>query len=781
MAAHIRSLEFGIWCFCLPFSFCFLLFAAASGLAQLPTPHIGYVYPAGGRQSNTFLVTIGGQFLDGATNAHVSGTGVRATVVEFSKPLAPQQAKQLREQIGELQEKRQAANQANRKRGAASGSAGTTNATFTAADAKLMLEIRRKLATFQRRPSNPAIAETVRLQITVSPEAEPGERELRLGTQLGLSNPLQFRVGQLPEFTKKSSRANDEVMPVRPARNNSEQKATPATEMTITIPAVVNGQILQGGVDRYRFQGRKGQHLVVAACARELIPYLPDAVPGWFQAVLALYDAKGHELAYADHYRFHPDPVLYCELPRDGEYLVEIRDSIYRGREDFVYRITAGEVPYVTSIFPLGGQAGTKTAVQLTGWNLPTNLTTQSCPDTGVIPLSLAPEARGINQVPFAVDALPEILQREPNHSQAEAQPVTLPVIINGRIDKPGDWDVYRFEGLAGEQVVAEVSARRLDSPLDSVLKLTDAAGTQLAFNDDHEDKGAGLNTHYADSWLRATLPATGTYYIHLGDSQHQGGPEYGYRLRISPPQPDFALRATPSSINVRGGATIALTVYALRRDGYSNEIAVVLKDAPAGFALGGGKVPANQDQVRFTLSVPPTPTKEPVRLALEGRATIAGREVVHPAVPAEDMMQAFAYRHLVPSRELDVAISGRFMGRGGPKLISSTPVKIPAGGTTSIRVNAPGPLVANRFILELSDPPDGITLAQVSPAGEGTDLEIHCDGAKVKPGLKGNLIVNIFPGLTPASAKKGKKQNNQRRPMVGTLPAIPFEVIAAN
>ena len=39
---------------------------------------------------------------------------------------------------------------------------------------------------------------------------------------------------------------------------------------------------------------------------------------------------------------------------------------------------------------------------------------------------------------------------------------------------------------------MAEVYARRLDSPLDSVLKLTDAAGKQLAFNDDHEDKGAG-------------------------------------------------------------------------------------------------------------------------------------------------------------------------------------------------------------------------------------------------------------------------------------------------
>ena len=111
--------------------------------------------------------------------------------------------------------------------------------------------------------------------------------------------------------------------------------------------------------------------LVVVAAARELIPYLADAVPGWFQAALALYDAKGHELEHADHYLFHPDPVLHYEIPKDGEYVVEIRDSIYRGREDFVYRITLGELPYVTSIFPLGGPAGAQTTVELKGWNLP--------------------------------------------------------------------------------------------------------------------------------------------------------------------------------------------------------------------------------------------------------------------------------------------------------------------------------------------------------------------------------------------------------------------------
>ena len=54
----------------------------------------------------------------------------------------------------------------------------------------------------------------------------------------------------------------------------------------------------------------------------------------------------------------------------------------------------------------------------------------------------------------------------------------------------------------------------------------------------------------HADSLLTATLPADGAFYVHIGDAQRQGGPEYGYRLRISLPRPDFELRVVPSSVS---------------------------------------------------------------------------------------------------------------------------------------------------------------------------------------------------------------------------------------
>ena len=157
-------------------------------------------------------------------------------------------------------------------------------------------------------------------------------------------------------------------------------------------------------------------------------------------------------------------------------------------------------------------------------------------------------------------------------------------------MDRPDDWDVFQFAGRAGETIVAEVYARRLDSPLDSVLKLTDAAGKLLAFNDDHEDLGSGVNTHHADSYLMAKLPADGTYYVHLGDTARNGGEEYrlppahqraaaGFRaarraLQHQPPQQD-----PPRTVSV----------YAIRKDGFTGPIKLSLKDPPPGFSAASG------------------------------------------------------------------------------------------------------------------------------------------------------------------------------------------------
>ena len=41
------------------------------------------------------------------------------------------------------------------------------------------------------------------VEVTIAPDAEPGEREIRLVTLRGVSNPLAFHVGQVPEVSRK--------------------------------------------------------------------------------------------------------------------------------------------------------------------------------------------------------------------------------------------------------------------------------------------------------------------------------------------------------------------------------------------------------------------------------------------------------------------------------------------------------------------------------------------------------------------------------------------------
>ncbi|NOX55036.1 MAG: hypothetical protein GXP27_11495, partial [Planctomycetes bacterium] len=414
------------------------------------------------------------------------------------------------------------------------------------------------------------------------------------------------------------------------------------------------GQIAPGEVNRYRFRATKGQRLVIATKARDLIPYIADGVPGWFQPILTLYDSKGRELAFNDDFRFKPDPVLFFEVPQNGDYILEIADALYRGREDFVYRITIGELPFVTSLFPLGGHVGDPIRVKVEGWNLddPQILLPQDTSQPGIH--WIAVRSRGVvsNFWPFAVDTLPEIADQEPNNDPSGAQSVSLPTIVNGKIDQPDDWDVFRIRGRAGQMVVAEVMARRLDSPLDSLLKLTDAEGRIVGMNDDHEDLGSGLNTHHADSYIRVRLPENGTYYLYLGDTTRHGGPAHAYRLRISEPRPDFDLRVVPSRASFRSKGSTSVSVYVFRRDGFDAPITLRLKDPPDGFSSRAVTLSPSQDMVRFPIKTQLQKTEKPIPLRIEGHATVFGRDIVHEAVPAEDWMQAFLWRHLVPSED---------------------------------------------------------------------------------------------------------------------------------
>ena len=790
-----------------------LCVTAAWGQSVSREPHIGFLYPGGGQQGTVIQIVAGGQYLAGATDVYISGQGVRGSVIKYIKPLRNIQKEQrqlIQTRLKEVRDKR-LAELSNHPHPDKSNLDEAATLSKKKNDAKaeevkmpdhpLLYELEdkslRELAHISsvlffprtKLQTNRQLAESVLIEITIDAHAQPGSRELRLATKTGLTNPMVFHVGMLPEI--RELEPNDrQAYPVPP--NMARVRNLPK-EKPLELPVQLNGQIVPGDVDRFRFRASKGQQLVIEAQARSLIPYLADAVPGWFQAVLALYDAGGKEVAFADDYRFNPDPVLFYKIPENGEYELEIRDSIYRGREDFVYRIAVSEQPFITQTFPLGGRAGVETVASIDGWNLAgTELPLDTRPGGNNIRRTAYYDEKCFsNSVTYAVDTLPECNETESNNTPEEAQLIELPKIINGRIAESGDVDIFRFEGRAGDKIVAEVYGRRLNSPLDSLLRLTDSSGSVLEWNDDHVLKDShlhrdvmGLITHHADSYLLAELPDDGTYYVQLTDAQRHGGGAYGYRLRVAPAQGDFALRVTPSSIGMRTGGTVPIRVHALRKDGFDGEIDVLLKDAPAGFELCGGRIPAGRDRIRVTLTVPPESPAEPVALQLEGRASIGGHTINRLAVPADDVMQAYLYRHLVPAQEFLVFIQKSrwgvlpvVLGTPSGDLAGNSPVRIPAGGSAQVRIKTAGRENFKGVQLQLNEPPEGLTLNDLTIVPNGLTFQLKAEKDAMQSGFADNLIVEAFRESTPKK-KDGKPASQKSRYSMGFFPAIPIEIV---
>ncbi len=620
------------------------VFAPLAAFAQA-RPYTGYVYPAGGQQGATFPVKVGGQALATVTGVEVTGQGVSAKVVKCYKRIGPQEITLMRNQLKELKDGLKEEGKEGEK-------------TPDAETAALMARIERRLEEYCNRPASAALADLVFLEVSIAPDAAPGRREIRLATATGITNPVAFHVGQLPESSREPMLTSP-FQVLGKEELSLRKRPEEEVERRVEPPCTVNGQIASGEVNRYRFPARKGQRIVLSVLARELVPFIADAVPGWFQPVLVLRDAKGREIAYEDDFRFKPDPVILFDVPADGEYVAEIADAIHRGREDFIYRLTIGELPYLTGIFPLGGIAGSTPSVQVQGWNLDgAEILHPSAKDApGLHLVSAKRDGRISNPLPFVLDTLPELLEVEPNDPPGAPQRVTLPVIVNGRIGTPGDRDVFAFEGKANQSIAAEVSARRLDSPVDSVIQLVGPDGALLALNDDHEDLAAGANTHHADSRLLATLPEDGLYRLHLGEATRSGGSEYAYRLRLAPARPSFDLRITPSSATVTAKSGASLTLHAARRDGYEGPIEVALKDPPPGLVCAPVTLAPGKTTARIAIKAEPEAFGKSFHLEFVGSATIDGEAVRRAVVPTEDRMQAFLWRHLVPAENLRVLV----------------------------------------------------------------------------------------------------------------------------
>ena len=247
--------------------------AIACGQPIAAAPQIGYLYPAGGQQGTTFAVEVGGQSLRNADGVRVSGEGVRASVVEYVRPLDNKELRETERFLRDIVRRRWCASVMDEVATKADGPALPDHPWLRDLDEKgpgELARLRTRLFDPKKQP-NAQIEERVVLEVTIAPNAAPGDRELRVASPDGLSNPLCFQVGVLPELCE------------------TDFAGGPAAQV-VDPPVLLNGQITPGEVDRIRLRAREGQKLVIRLQARALIPYLADAVPGWFQATMALYD-----------------------------------------------------------------------------------------------------------------------------------------------------------------------------------------------------------------------------------------------------------------------------------------------------------------------------------------------------------------------------------------------------------------------------------------------------------------------------------------------------------
>lgn len=143
----------------------------------------------------------------------------------------------------------------------------------------------------------------------------------------------------------------------------------------------------------------------------------------------------------------------------------------------------------------------------------------------------------------FVVGSRKEVNETEPNNTRETAVAAELNQTINGRVNGATDIDWYKIAGKAGQRVLADCVARRLDSKLDGNLELYDVNGRRL---------GVARNTLVSkDAVLDVTLPADGEYFLKLNDFVYGGGEDYPYRLTLTTgPFIDFVMppAGTPGS-----------------------------------------------------------------------------------------------------------------------------------------------------------------------------------------------------------------------------------------
>jgi hypothetical protein len=309
-------------------------------------------------------------------------------------------------------------------------------------------------------------------------------------------NEVQFALGRQDGIvlTDRKSGKQEGVIATDPVIKEQDAGNSPTTGQPIALTATIQGAINPAGdIDFYRFEVKPGQEVGVQVT-------LPMGAK--LEPVLEMVDPRGKVVASSTN------GLLGHVCVEGGTYAVGLRDREYRGEPGYTYTLKIEAVPVVTSVFPMGLQRGTDSEVTLEGANLGENRKVSVSIPADAAPGSKVPVKVMTPQGPALGN--PQVIVGEFAEETKPGALLAVPGTGNGRIEKAGQRDVWRFTGKKGQRLVIEVLAARAGSPLDSTIEVSDAQGHPIPIATlravakvystfrDHDSVGAGIRL---ESW----------------------------------------------------------------------------------------------------------------------------------------------------------------------------------------------------------------------------------------------------------------------------------------
>jgi hypothetical protein len=491
-----------------------------------------------------------------------------------------------------------------------------------------------------------------RFRVSVAADVPPGIYEVRAAGYFGVTNARRFAVSDREEVAEK------------------EPNNDPATAQEPPLGSVVNGICDAQNFDCYRIRAKTGQRTIVEAQALRL--------DSRAQIVLTLLDPSGRELRRIVGTRSH-DPLLDFSADAEGIYVVRVNDLLYRGGDEYFYRLSIGTGPFIDFVDPPVLKPGADNAVTVYGRNLPGGTpaeglsidgrpleklsTTIKGPTAAELPVQtmLRPgdasvdlvswNLPGSNPVRLLLSEDPIVREIEPNDTPDKAQPIQAPALVVGRFNPRGDRDWYIFDAKKGDKLWIEAVSQRLGLPVDPQIviqqaeaskdlqEIDDLASPLPAMQNNNEKK---YHAHSDDPAILFTVPADGKYRLLVRDlfGSAQGDPRLFYCLSVRPPKADFRLVAFPvetsptdgklSQVNciVRRGGSDRLRVIAYRREGFDGPIRIEAEGLPSGLMARAALIGAGDTAADFIFKAAPDAPAFAGPVKIVGRSADLSRPV---------------------------------------------------------------------------------------------------------------------------------------------------------